>query len=350
MHDGVASRAFPLSVLCFWLVTLGCGQAQSPATAAAQSGSVPDPVATVNGEPITRDDLETVVAPQIAKLDAEAYQIRRTHLDELIAARLIAAEAATRNLTPEQLLQAEVDDRVPAVTTADIAKFVEANRARLPPDTAAIEPQIRAFLEEQRYNARRAEFLESLKGKAQVAVHLAAPPVFRATINSEGAPSLGPESAPVTIVEFSDFHCPFCRSVQPTLEQLLARYPKDVRLVYKHFPLDSLHPEARRAAEASWCAQQQDKFWPYHDRLYAIGPDGSDTTLTTVARETGLDLTAFQQCLGGNEAADVVNADVSEGVRFGISGTPGFFINGRFMSGAQPLDAFVRIIDEELGR
>jgi protein-disulfide isomerase len=153
----------------------------------------------------------------------------------------------------------------------------------------------------------------------------------------------------VTIVEFSDFHCPFCRSVQPTLTELLKRYEGKVRLVYKHLPLDSLHPQARRASQASWCAGSQGKFWEFHDAVYASGSsDASDAAMTTIASQVGLDGGAFLACFSGSESASVVDRDVQQGTALGLTGTPGFFINGRELTGAQPLDAFVRVIEEEL--
>lgn len=138
--------------------------------------------------------------------------------------------------------------------------------------------------------------------------------------------------------------------MQPTLVQLLSKYPNDVKLVYKHMPLDQLHPQARRAAEASWCAQQQGKFWEYHDLLYSGGPDGSDPTLSARASRAGLDPSAYQQCMASGKAAAEVQKQVDEGAKFGVSGTPGFFVNGRFLNGAVPLEAFVQVIEEELGR
>jgi protein-disulfide isomerase len=173
--------------------------------------------------------------------------------------------------------------------------------------------------------------------------------VFRATLDLEGAPIRGAQEAPVTIVEFSDFHCPFCRSVQPTLTELLKRYEGKVRLVYKHLPLDSLHPQARRASQASWCAGTQGKFWEFHDAVYASGTsDAGDPAMAAVASQIGLDAGAFATCLAGPQSAQVVDRDVQQGSALGLTGTPGFFINGRELTGAQPLEAFVKVIDEEL--
>jgi protein-disulfide isomerase len=339
-------------VLCVWL-SAACGQAQSPAAAQAQaapSAGASEPVATVGGVTITRADLDVLVAPQIAKLDEQAHQIRRAQLDELIASKLLDAEAKTRNLSREALEKAEILDKVAPLTQADVDAFVAANRARMPGDPAALMPQIRQYLTEQRVGARREAFVDELRGKTKVAVLLKPPAVFRATLDLTGTPVRGTAQAKVTVVEFSDFHCPFCKRVQPTLTQLLSKYPNDVRLVYKHMPLDQLHPQARRAAEASWCAQQQGKFWEYHDLLYAGEPAGSEPALSALAGRAGLDPSTYQQCMASGKAAAEVQKQVEEGAKYGINGTPGFFVNGRFLNGAVPLETFVQVVEEELGR
>jgi protein-disulfide isomerase len=241
-----------------------------------------------------------------------------------------------------------VTAKVAPVTEADVAAFVTVNRNRIQGDPATLTPQIRSYLETQRETERRTAFVEGLRAAARVDVQLKPPPVFRAKVASEGFPTRGPASAPITIVEFSDFHCPYCRAVQPTLNQVMAKYPGKVRLVYRHFPLDSLHPQARRAAEASWCAAEQDRFWQFHDRVYASGPDASEETLKRLAGEAGLDTAKFSSCVASGRAAASIEKDVEEGARHGVNGTPGFFVNGRALSGNMPLDAFVRVIDEEL--
>lgn len=335
------------ATIALWLTSMGCGHAQE--TSADQKGAGSgEAVAIVNGVAIPRSELEALVAPQIAKLEEQAYTLRQQQLEELIATRLLADEAKKRGTTVDDLVASEITSKVAAVTDEDVQTFIATNRARLPQNPEALAPQIRNYIAEERTKARREEFLESLRAAARVEVKLEAPPIYRAPIDVAGAPSRGPADAPVTIVEFSDFHCPFCRRVQPTLDQLLQKYPDRVRLVYKHFPLDSLHPRARRAAEASWCAQQQDRFWPYHDLLYKTSADVSDAQLGQLAGQVGLDVSAFEQCLAGGEAAAAVEAHVEEGSRYGVSGTPGFFVNGRFLGGAQPLEAFVEIIEEEL--
>ena len=186
-------------------------------------------------------------------------------------------------------------------------------------------------------------FLQQLIGQAQE------PKIVDASVAIAGEPAKGSPTAKVTLIEVSDYHCPFCRRVQPTLMSLLDKYKGQVRLVYKHLPLDGLHPQARRVSEASWCADKQDKFWAFHDAVYAdTSSDASDATLTRFASAAGLDTAAFTACLASPETKAAIQRDVAQGEALGLNSTPGFFINGREIRGAQPLEAFVAIIDEEL--
>jgi protein-disulfide isomerase len=338
-----------------WLGAAGCGSAaqstpsssQAPQPAAATPGAS-DTVAVIDGVPVTRAALDEAVAPQIAKLDEQAYDIRRQQLETIIADRLIAAEAKRRGMTAEALIAQEVTGKVAPVTSEDVDKFIAANRSRMRADPSAVLPQIRAYIENQRRTERHDAFLTELKGKSKVDVLLKAPVRYRASIDLNDVPTRGPASAPVTIVEFSDFHCPYCRSVQPTLNQLLAKYPTQVRLAYKHFPLDDRHPQARKVAEASWCAQRQNKFWEFHDTVYANPPEGNDATISGLATKAGLDLKTFAECMASGKPAAVVQAQIDEGGHYGVDGTPGFFVNGRLLSGAVPLSTFTQIVEEEL--
>ena len=210
--------------------------------------------------------------------------------------------------------------------------------------------QIRGHLQNQKLTAKREEFLKSLRSQAKVVVNLKPPPVFRVAVSVDGAPFKGPAKAPVTIVEFSDFHCPFCRRVIPTLAQLESQYGEKIKLVFRDFPIESLHPGAIKAHEAARCANEQGKFWPYHDKLFA-GPSSSSPELFKgLAKEVGLDAVAFETCLGSGKYQAAIKQDIEEGNRVGVTGTPAFFINGRLISGAQPLEAFARVIDDELAR
>lgn len=342
-----------VSSLVFALVLVsGCSaprpsQAQPPRDDATAGAS--QVLATVNGGSITEQDVRKAAGLELSRLEEQIYELKKTQLDALIDKRLLEAEAGRRGVTLEALEAAEITSKVAPVSEPEIDAFVEANRARIRGDVTQLRPQIREFLREQKLAARRAEVVGGLRTAAKVDVRLSAPALFRAEVDIDNAPIRGAADAPVTIVEYSDFHCPFCRRVQPTLTALLEKYPGQVRLVYKHLPLDGLHPQARRVSEAAWCAGQQDRFWQFHDAVYAdTSSDASESTLNRYAAAAGLDAGKFAACLSSPEAKSAVQREVAQGEALGLNSTPGFFVNGREVRGAQPLEAFVAIIDEEL--
>ena len=340
------------SLLMAMVLVTGCSgtppsEAQTPA-AAPPPGASPV-LATVNGTPITEEEVRKAAGLEISRLEEQLYQLRKQQVDELVADRLLQDEAARRGQSVEALEQAEITAKAGTVTEPEIDAFVATNGARIRGDVTQLRPQIREFLQQQKIDARRTALVDGLRASAKIDMRLEAPVPYRATVDVVGAPVRGTATAPVTIVEYSDFHCPFCRRVQPTLTTLLQKYPGKVRLVYKHLPLDGLHPQARRVSEAAWCAAKQDKFWAFHDAVYAdASSDSSDATLTRYASAAGLDAAAFGACLAGPEAKAAIQRDVAQGEALGLNSTPGFFVNGREVRGAQPIEAFESIIDEEL--
>jgi protein-disulfide isomerase len=170
----------------------------------------------------------------------------------------------------------------------------------------------------------------------------------RYDIPTENAYALGPADAPITIVEFSDYQCPFCRRWHDEVyEPLLAAYPGKIRLVYRHLPLTSIHPDAMSAAEAAMCAGEQDAYWPFHEKLFSSESLGNSTYIQ-YAQDLGLDMGAFESCLSDHKYQQAVQADSDFAINLGIRSTPTFFINGLAIVGAQPLDVFKQVIDKEL--
>jgi protein-disulfide isomerase len=243
------------------------------------------------------------------------------------------------------LLQREITGRVVPPTELDIAAWYKANPTRVEgaPIDDVREP-IKNLLQGERANAARRDYLETLRAKTAISVSLDAP---RVKVADAGRPAQGPENAPVEIVEFSDFECPFCLRVFPTITKVLATYGDKVRFVYRHYPLPN-HPNARPAAEASACAAEQDKFWPYHDRLFSNAGKLAESDLKQHATALGLDADSFNACVASRKYRSDVESDIEAANAVGVNGTPAFFINGRALNGAQPFDAFKRIIDEEL--
>jgi protein-disulfide isomerase len=166
-------------------------------------------------------------------------------------------------------------------------------------------------------------------------------------IRVDGAPTKGPETAPVTIAEFSEFQCPFCRKVNPTVTRIEEVYKGQVRIVWKHLPL-SIHQHAVDAALAAEAARNQNKFWEYHDKLFANQDKLDVESLKKYANELQLDMARFEKDRLNPDTRKKVEADMAEADALGVNMTPSFFINGRFIRGAQPFETLAKVIDEEL--
>jgi protein-disulfide isomerase len=317
---------------------------------ACRPSSSPDKIAEVDGIVISQTEVDKSAGKSLYGLREQLHRVERQKLDEYIGAVLLGREAKSKGVSVSTLLDQEVAGKITPVGEDEIAAFYAGNKARLRVELEKIHDQIRDYLREQKYEARKSEYMKSLRAGAKVVNYLKAPTVFRAEVSVVGSPVRGAEKAAVTIVKFEDFQCPFCKTVQPTFNDLLKRYDGKVRIVHKDLPLDALHPQARLAAEAARCAGDQGKFWDYHDKLYASSPKLGVEEVKAVAKEVGLDASRFDQCLSSGKLRAAVQQDYAQAAQLGLTGTPAFFINGREISGAQPLEAFAAIIDEELGK
>lgn len=315
---------------------------------APTDGSSPDDselAAEVGGVPITVHQLDEWIKEDLFRdkmSSAHArYELRQDALNRLIEERSLEIAAEKRGVSVESLVAEKVESLGP-VSDSEVTAFWEEHKARLAgAKKEETLPQIRKFLASQHEAQARAE----LKEGVDVEIFLKPP---RVQVAANG-PSQGPETAPVTIVEFSDFQCPYCRRVLPALEQIRERYPEQVRIVYRNFPLSG-HTRARPAAEASLCADEQGQFWPYHDKLFENSRTLGDEDLKRYAGEVGLDVAAFEQCYGEKRFAAQVESDIQAGRAAGVSGTPAFFVNGVMISGAKPAETFYEAIDSELVR
>jgi protein-disulfide isomerase len=307
-------------------------------------------LAEVNGETITAKELQTRLGGKLSQLEEQIYALKRSELDALIAQHLLAQEAAKRGIPVAALMDDEVTSKVPLVTEKEIDEYYNTNKARLRGDEAAVRPRIRQLLQQQKLNARQEVFLTSLRSNAKIVDRLEPPLAARVDVAVAGAPVRGAPDARVTVVEFSDFECPFCKRANGTMASLLEKYSGKIKLVYRDFPLENIHPLARRAAEAARCARDGGKFWEYHDVLFAQSPKLAPEDLKRYAVQVGLDAEKFDACLASGVHSADVQSDIDEGQRLGITATPVFFINGRSVRGAQPAETFARVIDDELAR
>lgn len=308
--------------------------------------AAPDPVARVGAWSVSLSDLDAEVAEELAEARREVHDARADALDAMIDRRLVEEEAERRGLSVDDLLRVEVLEKVPEPTEDQVRAVYDENAERIgKPIEEVLEP-IRDFLRQQAAQAQAAAFVSGLREAADVRVFLEPP---RVEVSGDDDPRLGPTDAPVTLVEFTDFQCPFCGRAQGTLKELRERYGDRISVVARDFPLP-IHGSAHLAAEAAECADDQGRYWEYRERLFADlqGMDRDD--LVARAEDAGLVIDRFAACLDGGTHAAEVDADVRAGSEAGVTGTPTFFINGRMLAGAQPLEAFVKVIDEELRR
>ena len=336
------------------LLGLACSAPAQQQTPAAAQPSGGDAAARIGTRTVTMKEIEDRWKANNPTEHAQAiqalYEGRRAALDAIVAEMLIEQAAKAAGMTLEQYTDAEVKKRLKPVTEADVVTFFQQNQNQMQGrGLQAMAPAIRRFLEEQQRATAQQSLVAELRTKGPAVSVLFDPPRSEVAVASDDAVQ-GPANAPVTVVEFSDFQCPFCQRVSPTLKRLKETYGDKIRIVWKDFPLTAIHPEAFKAAEAGNCAREQGKFWEYHDRLFANQQALQPEALKTHAVAAGLDAAKFNACLDSSKYGSRVQEHVGVGTQLGINSTPAVFINGRQVTGAQPYEVFARIIDEELER
>jgi len=329
-----------LLFFCLWFVT-GVW-ANEPAEAPGKK-----PVATVAGQPIYEEDLMPHIQSQMLQIRNQEYQIKSQALEGVINQRLVEAEAKARDLSVEELLDREVNSKIADPTDAEVEAVYLAQKDRINRPLEEVKVQLRQAIHQSKLQQVREDFFQSLRAEAEVAAYLSPP---RIEMDHDPERVLGNPDAPITIVEFSDFQCPFCERAYSVVKEVLNQYEGQVKLAYRDFPLRQMHPQAQAAAEASRCAGEQGQFWEYHDLLFENFNQFDTKSLIGHARDLGLDSPQFEGCLSSGKYLAQIEEDIQDGVEAGVSGTPAFFINGILVSGAQPASAFAKVIEAELAR
>ena len=326
------------------LLSFGCAT-----TAASQGGAEgPSPVVATYGDKVIRQaEVDAKAADELVKLQEEIYDLRVEAAERIAIEALVSDAAKKEGKSEDEWLSAKLDEGAPAPAEADMKRLFEQVKGRLPEGVGYedVKPQLAQAVARELKAKRATELFDQLKKDAKFTVALVAPPHLRKSVEAIG-PSRGNAQAPITIVEFADFQCPYCSRAAGTVEKVMASYGGKVRLVFRHFPL-SFHEKAPKAAEAGACADEQGKFWEMHDALFdsqELEPDA----LKAQAQKLGLDAAKFDECLDSGRTAALVKRDQAAGQKAGVTGTPAFFINGRVLSGAQPEDEFHKVIDQEL--
>jgi protein-disulfide isomerase len=308
--------------------------------------AIAEPVAQAGKRTITRAELEKELSGQIFELENTRYEMFRDGLNAMIAKSLMEQEAAERGVTVEVLYKAEITDKTAQPTEEEIKILYDANKEELGVPLEDARERLVAYLTNVRFNEARQVFIERLKEKYPTSIALRPPTieVGQGSLPSRG----GGANAAVTIVEFSDYECPYCKRAEPTVDKVVETYGDKVRVFYRDSPLP-FHADAKPAAAASRCANAQGKFWEYHQKLMA-SEELTPEAFKSLADAVGLERAKFDECLTKNDFADAIQKDMDDGAAAGVNGTPAFFINGRMIDGARPFEQFKEIIDEELAK
>ena len=284
-------------------------------------------VATVAGQPLKADSLIERLKPIIYRMKLEAYEVTKERIDQMVDNTLLLEEAKRRQIGPEEIIRAEVSDKVRNPTEDEINKFYSENKARISGDLNSIRNQLVTYLQNESRQQLEKNLSDRLRKGADIRWMLTEPPQPVQNISVDDDPSRGDANAPVTIVEFTDFQCPACAAMHPVLEEVLKSYGNKVRFVVRDFPLNQ-HENARKAAEAADAANAQGKFFEYIAILFKNQKALDVPSLKKYASDLGLDRARFDAALDRGVYAAEVEKDVSDGEMYGVGSTPTIFING----------------------
>ena len=296
----------------------------------------------VDGVKVTLAEFERNRPSALFQARNTFYETERKAVDEYVDQYLLERQAQKEGITVAELLKRHVESTL-AKDPSDEALRVYYEGLDAVQPYEAVKDQILQHLRERRMAKAKTTYLQTLRGQAAIEFHLAPP---RAPLDLKNTQLRGASGAPLTLVEYADFECPYCQQIQPVLDKLEANYKGKLAFAYKDVPLP-MHPHAEKAAEAAQCAAVQGKFWEYHDMLYKT-KQLEVTNLKDDAKSLQLDTTAFDKCLDSGDRADLVKSELAEGQSLGLQGTPSFFINGRFFSGSLSYEQLAAILDEEL--
>jgi protein-disulfide isomerase len=311
-------------------------------TTFAQPGDTP--VATVNGRTITLKEVDESILFQIYPLQQQLYAVRKVALDNLVTRIILEQTANRRNVSVDELKRQLTSGKV-EVPAEQVEQFYADNIGvfgTMSPDE--VKERLRLDFEGKARMKLYGAAVAELTKQSQIDLQLEEPRVYLS--DSGNSPSVGPASAKITIVEFTDFQCAFCRTAQAPLKRILTEYRNQIRLVFKHLPLE-MHPEAFTSAQAAYCAGEQRRFWEFHDALFAAG-DLSAAALDQIATRTGLDKAQFTACLKSSASQAAIAADVRKAKQLGLNSTPVFIINGKVVRGAIAYEDFKNIVEREL--
>ncbi|MFA6237615.1 MAG: DsbA family protein [Bacteriovorax sp.] len=306
--------------------------------------------ASVGGEPILEKDLEAGIESDIYDAEMKVFEIKFGKLQAMLLEKFMNMDPNRKGLSNDDYLNKYIAKDV-KVTEAEIEKFIKDRQIPKDQLNPEIRERIKQFLEVESKKLAVDKWIADKTKKTPVEVYIRKPsrPVF--DVNVKDAPFKGASDAKVTIVEYSDFQCPFCSKAAAIVAEVEKKYGSKVKVVFKNFPLP-FHSQAKIAANAALCANEQNSklFWKMHDAMFADQSKLDKDNLVASAKKIGAKEAEFKSCLEAEKYKAVIDNDMAEGQKLGIKSTPTFFVNGKLVSGAQPIEVFSEVIDEELAK
>jgi protein-disulfide isomerase len=329
------------------------GPAPAPGTAPAFGSDAPEVVAYWNGGKLPYRELQADLDLEMKKMANDylmgVYEAQSQAIDQKVNEQVLELEVKAAGLAAvDDLLTKEVKARVADPTDAEIEETYKALQRKLRgKPLEEVRDDVAKYARQRKEAERFQAYVTELRAKYAVAVQLPFPDLPRFPASPDDDPGLGPADAPVTIIQFADYQCPYCGTAQVTVDEVMKAYEGKIRFVFRDFPLN-FHENATPAAVAANCAARQEKFWPIHDAIMKQQRAITDGDLRKLAADNGLDIGRWDECRKDPAMAAEVQADEQDGAKLGVTGTPAFFVNGVFLNGAQPFEKFKQIIDREL--
>ena len=340
-----------IAIAALTVVVIACQKdAQSKPNFIFKPAPSQEIVASMGGEAILEKDLVKGIESDLYEAELKVYEIKYAKLQAMLLEKFMNQDPDKKNLSNDEFLDKHIAKSV-KVTDAEIEKFIKDRQ--IPKDQ--VNPEIKAriveYLTVESKKVAVDNWIAQKTKKTPVEIYIQKPSLPMFDVKVGDAPFKGDSDAKVTIVEFSDFQCPFCSKGAQVLTALEKKYGSKVKIAFKHYPLP-FHAQARIAAEASMCANEQNvkSFWKMHDAMFADQSKLDKDNLIATAKKAGVKEAEFKACLESGKYKAKVDSDVAEGGALGIKSTPTFFINGKLISGAQPIEVFSEVIDSELAK
>lgn len=341
-----------LNLLAILVMTsmISCSKGNSSPSYLFKQAPAPGLAAKIGSTEITNKELMDGIESEVYEAEAKVFELKFNRLKAILLQRLMDADSRKKNMSNDEFLEKYIAKNV-KVTDKEIDAFIKQQNIPSEHINDQVKEKIRNYLGMERKKEAVDKWIAEQTKKTPVEVYISKPrrPTFDVQVGN--APTFGPKTAKVTIVEFSDFQCPFCAKGADILAELKKKYGNKIQVAFKNYPLP-FHNHAETAAVAGLCANEQsaNHFWKMHDEMFRNQDSLSLDGLKKLARNAGLKSEAFEKCLSENKYIAQVKADMQEGQQINVKSTPTFFVNGQLIAGAQPLEVFSQIIDEELAK